>query len=86
MDDDIEDKRKKLTIKLWWRKLKTQFCRKTVKIIVKCIFSKPSEKCAKLIKKNSNGTQAPNIFCFTLLVMLGNYGPTCIVTIKMVTM
>ena len=36
--------------------------------------------------KNSNETQAPQIFFFTLLVMLGNYEPTCIVTIKMVTM
>ena len=33
-----------------------------------------------------NETQAPHIFFFTLLVMLGNYEPTCIVTIKMVTM
>ena len=31
----------------------------------------------------SNETQAPHIFVFTLLVILGNYEPTCNVTIKM---
>ena len=35
---------------------------------------------------NKNETQAPHIFFFTLLDMLGNYEPTCIVTIKIVTM
>ena len=29
----------------------------------------------------SNETQAPHIFFFTLLVMLGNHEPTCIITI-----
>ena len=37
-----------------------------------------------LNKKKSNETQAPHIFFFTLLFMLGNYEPTCIVTLKMV--
>ena len=31
-----------------------------------------------VLKKNSNETQASHIFFFTLLVMLGNYEPTCI--------
>ena len=35
---------------------------------------------------NSNETQASHIFFFNLLFMLGNYEPTCIVTLKMVTM
>ena len=40
-----------------------------------------------LVKKiQSNKTQGPHIFFFTLLVILGNYEPTCIVTIKMATM
>ena len=34
------------------------------------------------VKKCSNETQGPHVFFFTLLVMLGNYEPTCIVTIK----
>ena len=38
------------------------------------------------IKKSYDETQASHIFFFTLLVMLGNYEPTCIVTLKMVTM
>ena len=50
-------------------------------------------KTMSLIYKNSN-TEIKNFirntrstrFFFTLLVMLGNYNPTCIVTIKMVTM
>ena len=39
-------------------------------------------------KKISNEIQGPNVFFFTLLGMLGNYDyePTCIVTIKIVTM
>ena len=37
-------------------------------------------------KKISNETQASHIFFITLSVMLGNYQPICIVTIKMVTM
>ena len=37
-------------------------------------------------RKTSNETQDPHIFAFNLLVMLGNYKPPCIVTIKMETM
>ena len=37
------------------------------------------------VKKKLNKTQAPHIFFFTLLVMLENSEPTCIVTMKMVT-
>ena len=37
-------------------------------------------------KKKSNETQGPHFFFFTLLVMLGNYEPTCTVILKMVTM
>ena len=40
----------------------------------------------KRVKKNSNKTQALDIFLFTLLVMLGNYENTCNATIKMETM
>ena len=47
--------------------------------------SKPFETSNKKIEI-SNETQTPHIFFFTLLVMLGNYEPTCIVNIKMVTM
>ena len=36
--------------------------------------------------KISNETQASHIFFFTLLVLLGNYEPTCIVTLKMLAM
>ena len=32
--------------------------------------------------KISNEIQCPHVFFFTLLVMVGNYEPTCIVTIK----
>ena len=35
----------------------------------------------KQVLKISNETQASHIFFFTLLVMLGNYQPTCIVTL-----
>ena len=37
-------------------------------------------------QKISNEIQGPHVFFFTLLVMLGNFEPTCIDTIKMVTM
>ena len=38
------------------------------------------------MEKFHNKIQSPHIFFYTLLVMLGNYELTCIVTIKMVTM
>ena len=34
------------------------------------------------VLKKLNETQGPHIFCFTLLLMLGNYEHTCIVTKK----
>ena len=37
-------------------------------------------------KNNLNETQAPHIFFVIFLVMLGNYEPTCIFTIHVVTM
>ena len=37
-------------------------------------------------QKISNETQASHILFLTLLVMLGNYEPTCIVTLIIVTM
>ena len=36
-------------------------------------------------QKNSNKIQGPHIFFFTLLVILGNYEPTLIVTITSTT-
>ena len=38
------------------------------------------------IKKYHFDIQGSHLLFFTLLVMLGNYEPPCIVTIKMVTM
>ena len=37
-------------------------------------------------KKFERHTSSTHFFFFNLIVMLGNYEPTCIVTIKMVTM
>ena len=37
-------------------------------------------------KKFQTKYKLHTFFFFTLIVMLGNYEPTCIVTIKMVTM
>ena len=37
-----------------------------------------------VIQINLNKIQGPHLFFFILLVMLGNYEATCIVTIKMV--
>ena len=39
-----------------------------------------------VLLKDFEEIQGPHIFFFTLLVMLGNYEPTCIVTIFMVIM
>ena len=51
------------------------------------VYDFPPAFSACIVKiKISNETHAPHIFYFSLLVMLGNYEPTCIVTIKTVKM
>ena len=37
-------------------------------------------------KKFHNEIQGPHVFFYTLLVMFGNYEPTCIVTIKITSL
>ena len=43
-------------------------------------------KIARVLIQNVAEIQCTHVFFFTLLFMSGNYEPTCIVTIKMVTM